>query len=90
MEDAGKPPWLLLEWLDVLNLNEEHIAWLGRLYLKWAGQIMDPSQVDILHIVGAVIVLDLAACPIETFDFDHLVVLDRSAEGNYGCVSTGR
>src|SRR5438552_1854791 len=44
VEDAGEPPWLLLEWLDVLNLNEEHIAWLGRLDLKWAGQIMDPSQ----------------------------------------------
>lgn len=89
MEDPSETPWVLLEWLDVLDLNEENITWLGRLDLKWAGQIMDPGQVDILHIIGAIIILDLAACPIETFNFDHLVVLDRSAEGDYGGVSIG-
>jgi hypothetical protein len=89
VEDPRETPWMLLEWLDVLDLNEENIARLGRLDLEWAGQIVDLGQVDILHIVGAIIVLDLAACPIETFNFDHFVVLDRSAEGDYGCVSIG-
>lgn len=89
MEDSGKPPWVVLEWLNILDLDEQDIAGLSSLDLEWAGKIVDLRQVDILHIVRAIVVLDLAACPVEALDLDHFVILDRSVEGDYGRVSTG-
>ena len=55
MEDAGEAPWMVLEGLDVLNLNEEDVTWLGGLDLEGPGEIVDLSQIDVLHIVGTII-----------------------------------
>lgn len=82
MEDSCETPRVLLEGLYVLDFHEENVARLGSFDLEWARQIVDPGQVDILHVIGAVVVLDLAACPIEAFNLDHFVILDRSAEGD--------
>ena len=65
-----------------MNFDEKDVARLGSLDLKRARQIVDPGQVDILYVIGAVVVLDLAACPIEAFNLHHLIVLDGSAEGD--------
>lgn len=44
---------------------------------------MDLSQINVLHIIGAVVVLDLAACPVDALDFNDLTVLDGSTEGHW-------
>jgi len=65
-----------------LNLHNQHIARLGRLDLKGTGQIVDPRKIDISNVVGAVIVANLPAGPVDTLDLDDLVVLDGAAEGD--------
>lgn len=47
---------------------------------------MDFGEIDIQDIVGGVVVADLSACPVETFDFDGFVVADGAAEGDYNHV----
>lgn len=79
VEDAGKPPGLVLERLNILNLYDEHIARLGGLDLKRSRKVMDPGEVDILDVVCGIVVLDLTTGPIETFDLDDFVVCDRAA-----------
>ena len=74
---------MILERLDVLNLDEEDVAWLGGLDLKWAGKVVDLGQIDILNIVGTIIVANLSACPVDAFDLDDLAVLDSAAEGDW-------
>lgn len=44
---------------------------------------MDLGEVDILDVVGGIVVLDLAAGPVETFDLDDFVVGDFAACGDW-------
>jgi hypothetical protein len=80
VKNAREPPRLVLEWLYVLNLHEEHISRFGRFNLERAREIVDLSQVDVQDIVSTVIVLDLSARPVQAFDLDRLSIFDRSAE----------
>ena len=43
---------------------------------------MDFCQVDVLHVVGAVVVTNLSAGPVNTFNLDHLAILDGTIEWN--------
>ena len=81
VKDAGEAPWMVLEWLHVLDLHKENVSWLGCLDLEGAREIVDLRQVDILDVVGVVRVLDLAACPVQAFNLDSLAFLDGPAEG---------
>lgn len=83
MEDAREAPWVVLERLDVLDLDQQNVAGLGGLDFEWSGQVVHLRQVDVLDVVGAVVVLDLSARPVQTFDLDCLAVLDGAAEGDY-------
>jgi hypothetical protein len=47
VKDAGKAPWLVVEWLDVLNFNEENVSWFGRLDLEWTRQVVDLREINI-------------------------------------------
>lgn len=40
VEDARESPRLVLEWLYVLDFNEQHITWLGGFDLEGPCQIM--------------------------------------------------
>src|SRR5579862_753474 len=44
VENSGKPPWLLWEWLDVKNLDDENIAGMCALDFDWAREIMDTTR----------------------------------------------
>lgn len=81
VEDAGEAPWVVLEGLNVLDLHEKNVARLCCLDFKGTRQIVDLGQVDVLHVVGAVIVLDLASSPVHTLDLDGLTILDGPTEG---------
>lgn len=89
MEDAGEAPWVILEGLDVLNLNEEDVTWLGGLDLEGTGEVVDLSQIDVLDIVGTIVVGNLSTCPVDTFDLDDFTILDGAAEGDYERISRG-
>lgn len=83
IKDSRKPPWLLLERLYVLYLHDQHIPRLCTLHLEWTTQVVNPSKVDILHIICAVIVPDLTSSPINTFYFDSLPIFYGSDKRNY-------
>ena len=84
VEDAGEAPWLVLHWLNVLDLEDQDVAWLSGLDLERAGQVVDLGQVNRLHVVRAVIVADLTARPVDAFDLDDFVVFDGSVDGVVG------
>lgn len=82
LKDTCEPPRLVLEGLHILNLDEEDVAWLCGLDLKWAGEVVDLREIDVFDVVGRIVVLDLAAGPVETFDFDDFVVGDFGVGGD--------
>ena len=43
---------------------------------------MNLGQIDVLHVVGAVVILDLPTCPVDAFDLDDLAVFYGSIEGD--------
>ena len=44
---------------------------------------MDLREVDVLHVVGAVVVADLTACPVDAFDLDDFPIFDLAGEGDW-------
>ena len=83
IEHPRKPPWLFLERLHILDLDYEHVPRLRSLDLERTSQVMNLGQIDVLHVIGAVIILDLPACPVDTFDLDDLAIFYGSIEGDY-------
>lgn len=75
-------PRSLFKRLHVLDLDEEDITRLGRLNLKGPGEVVHPGEIDVPHVVGAVVVADLAARPVDAFDLDDLAVFDGAGEGD--------
>ena len=59
-EYPRKPPRLLLQWLRILDLNDEHVAWFRRLDVKGASEVVDACEVDVADVVCGVVVADLA------------------------------
>jgi hypothetical protein len=47
---------MLVVRLHIHDLYKQNISRFGGLYLKRARQIMDPSEVNILHIIGTIII----------------------------------
>jgi hypothetical protein len=43
---------------------------------------VDLREVDIAHVISAVVVADLPTCPIYAFDFDDFIVLDGADGGD--------
>ena len=75
-KDTCEAPWLVLQWLYVLNVYHENVSWLGSLNVERSCEIVDSREIDISHIIGRVIVADLSSCPVYTFDLDCLAILD--------------
>ena len=71
---------MVLQRLHILNINNEHIARLGSLNLEGPGEVVDLGQIDVANVVCRIIVLDLAARPVDTLNLYSLSVLDRSSE----------
>lgn len=77
-----EPPWLLCERLHILDLHDQDVTRLGRFDLEGAGEVVHPGEIDVPHVVGAVVVADLAAGPVDAFDLDDFAVLDGAGEGD--------
>ena len=82
VKHAGKPPRLILKWLDVLDFNHKNVPRLCSLDLKGTSQVVDLCKVDILHIISAIVVADLAAGPVNTFDLYDFAVFNCTGKGN--------
>jgi len=80
VEDACEAPRLVLERLNIHDLDEKDISWLGLFDFEWTGEVVDSRKVNVQDIVGTIIVLDLPAGPVETLDLDRLSILDGAAE----------
>ena len=79
---GGRTPWLLRERLHVLDLDADDIAGLGAGDLEGTGEVVDAGEVAVEDVVGGVVVLDLAAGPVNAFNLDGLAGFDLSGEGN--------
>lgn len=82
VENSGKAPWLLLEWLYILDLDDEDISRHGIFHLEWPRQIMDLGQVDAQHVVCTIVVSNLPSGPVYALNLDDLAILDLRREGN--------
>lgn len=79
-EDAREAPGGVVKGLDVGDVDDEQVAGLGALDVKGASQVVDLGQVDVAHVVGAVVVADLPAGPVEAFDLDGFAGLDGAED----------
>jgi hypothetical protein len=62
--------------LNVLNLYNQYITRFGIFNLKGSTEVVDFGQIDVLDVVCVVGVFDLAACPVDAFDFYDFAVGD--------------
>lgn len=73
-EYSGKSPRLVLERLNILNLDKQNVSRLGRVDIERSGQVVNFGQINRSNILGRVVILDLSACPVQTFDLDDFIV----------------
>jgi hypothetical protein len=67
----------MIEWLDVLNLDEQNIASFGTFNFERFCKVVDSCEINVLHVISTIIVFNLASHPIEAFDLYSLSILDR-------------
>ena len=82
IKHACEAPRLLLEWLHVLDLHHKDISRFGAFHLKGARQVVNLGEVDVLHIVRAVIVTNLPSCPIYALHLEDFPIFDFGGKGN--------
>ena len=70
-----------------MNLNYEHVSWLGGFNLERPGQIVDLGEIDIFHVVCTIVVADLSSRPIDAFNLDNLAILDLAAKRDCSIVN---
>lgn len=75
-EDASEAPRLFLQRLNVLDLDDENIAWLRGFNVEWTGQVMNLRKIDITHIICRVVVANLTTSPVNAFDLHYFVRLN--------------
>lgn len=83
IKDACESPWRVLKRLDVGNVYNQEVAWLGAFDLEWASQVVNLGQIHGAYILSTVVIPDLAASPVDTLDFDSLSRLDAANCRNY-------
>src|SRR6185312_1660208 len=83
-EDAGEAPGGSRQISQIEEIDDEQVAGLGAFDAEGSGEIMHFGEIDIAHIVGAVVILDLAAGPVEAFDAELVARLEHLDHGNVG------
>src|SRR5258705_3508807 len=94
-EDPGVPPALTGDVADLLwhrteieDVDDEQVAGLGALDVDRPGQHVRVGQVDVAHVVGGVVVTDLAVGPLAALDPDRLARANGDS-GRDGGVAPG-
>jgi hypothetical protein len=75
-EEAVEAPEAVGLGADVEQLNHQQVAGLGAFHAHRTRQIVHRGQVDVAHIVGAVVVLDESTSPVEGFENEVVTRLD--------------
>ena len=87
VENARETPWLTLEGLHVLDLDEKYVTGFRGFDFERPGEIMNPGKIDIFYIVCTIIVSNLAARPVDTLNLHNFIILDRATGRNCAFVS---
>lgn len=82
VKNASKSPRLLLEWLHILDLHYKNVSRFGAFHLKRPRQVVNLGEVNVLHIVRAVIVANLPPCPIYALHFEDFPIFDFGRKRN--------
>ncbi|EAY64674.1 conserved hypothetical protein [Burkholderia cenocepacia PC184] len=69
---------------DVEQVDHQQVAGLRAVHAHRAGQEVHDRQVDVAHVVGAVVVLDEAAGPVVGFEDEIVAGLDPAGHRNVG------
>lgn len=83
VKDACESPGRVLKRLDIGNVYNQEVAWLGAFDLEWASQVMNLGQIHGAYILSTVVIPDLAPGPVDTLDFDSFSRLDAANCRNY-------
>lgn len=76
IKDACESPRLVLKWLDILDLDNQHVSRFRGFDIEGTGEVMYLGQVDITHVIGGVIIFDLSACPVHAFNLHNFSIFD--------------
>lgn len=82
IKDTCEAPWLFLEWLYVLNLNNQDVPGLCTFHLKRTREVMNSGEVDVLHIIRAVIVANLSSCPVYALHLEDFPIFNFGRKRN--------
>jgi hypothetical protein len=67
----------MVEWLHICDVDNEEITWFTTFDVERACEVVDLCEVNITNVISAVVVSDLAACPVKAFDLDRLPGFDH-------------
>ena len=81
-EKSVKAPHRFLLSADIQQLNDQQVARLGTFDANRAAQKVDDRQVDVAHVVRAVVVLDEAAGPVVGFQHEVVAGVDPGGHGD--------
>ena len=84
-EQAGEAPLGLLEHADVEDVHDQQVTRLRAVNADGAGQIVDLGEIDHVDVVGGVVVLDLAAGPVDALDAEFIAGIHHGDHGMSGC-----
>ena len=84
VEDPRIAPAGLRQRADVENIDDQKVAGLRALDLDRAEKMVAALQIDVAHVVGAVVVDDLPARPVQAFDDEVRAGPHRGSRRNVG------
>jgi hypothetical protein len=83
-EEAVEAPQAVLLGADVEQVDHQQVAGLGALHAHRAREVVHRAQVDVAHVVGAVVVLDEATGPVECLEDEVVARVDPAGHRNVG------
>ena len=83
-KEAVEAPLAFLEGADVEDIDHQQVAGLGAFHAHRAGQEMHLGEVHVAHVLGVVVVMDLAAGPVVAFNDEVVAGLHHRRHGNVG------
>ena len=91
IKDASEAPFVTVQSTNVADIDDEEVSRLGEDAVfvfdgKGAGEVVGLGEVDVLHVFGGVIVLDLTASPLTAF---HPVCLFGGKKEEFSLLESG-
>src|SRR5690606_7238651 len=71
-EYTGVAPTLIIKDANVQNIDDDDITWLSALDAYGTRKMVTWSEIDIANVVGAIVIADLAARPVEALNPERI------------------